>query len=287
MTERLQNILNEINNETRTNILDLNLSKEELLAKDKYGVSFIEYLLAKKIPLYCVKDKIKNNTEIAYLLYKYNELMLYSYKIDEKMLFSYVNGKRLIDYIIEKNKIRSNYVTKLFLRIFLSSLLLLLLILGNNYAVKNDKISFGKKTIEKNTNFIKIANIFNSIFGNFIPIDGGNDVLVDATTLYGSINYVEGINYIDNNSFEGVYNFEAGIIIKKTKDKDGLYTITVLSQDNICYTYIGLTTCNFNLYSYVSKKTIIGNGLQDQNGNYQFKLIIEKEGVKYDIRDIT
>lgn len=105
--------------------------------------------------------------------------------------------------------------------------------------------------------------------------------------MYGSINYVEGINYIDNNSFEGVYNFEAGIIIKKTKDKDGLYTITVLSQNNICYTYIGLTTCNFNLYSYVSKKTIIGNGLQDQNGNYQFKLIIEKEGVKYDIRDIT
>ena len=50
--------------------------------------------------------------------------------------------------IEEKNKIRSNYVTKLFLRIFLSSLLLLLLILGNNYAVKNDKISFGKKTIE-------------------------------------------------------------------------------------------------------------------------------------------
>lgn len=116
------------------------------------------------------------------------------------------------------------------------------------------KLVLVRKTIEKNTNFIKIANIFNSIFGNFIPIDGGNDVLVDATTLYGSINYVEGINYIDNNSFEGVYNFEAGIIIKKTKDKDGLYTITVLSQDNICYTYIGLTTCNFNLYSYVSKK---------------------------------
>ena len=33
--------------------------------------------------------------------------------------------------IEEKNKIRSNYVTKLFLRIFLSSLLLLLLILGH------------------------------------------------------------------------------------------------------------------------------------------------------------
>lgn len=110
MTERLQNILNEINNGTRTNISDLNLSKEELLTKDKYGVSFIEYLLAKEIPLYCVKDKMENNTEIAYLLYKYNNLMLYSYKIDEKMLFSYVNGKRLIDYIIEKNKIRSDII---------------------------------------------------------------------------------------------------------------------------------------------------------------------------------
>ena len=59
-------ILNEINNETRTNILDLNLSKEELLAKDKYGVSFIEYLLAKKIPLFCVKDKIKNRKKATH-----------------------------------------------------------------------------------------------------------------------------------------------------------------------------------------------------------------------------
>lgn len=110
MTERLQNILNEINNRTRTHILDLNLSKEELLTKDNYGVSFIEYLLAKGIPLYCVKDKIENDVEIAYLLYKYNSSMLYNYKIDEKMLFSYVNGKRLIDYIIEKNRISSDII---------------------------------------------------------------------------------------------------------------------------------------------------------------------------------
>lgn len=187
----------------------------------------------------------------------------------------------------EKNKIKSNYVTKLFLRIFLSSVILLLLVLCNNYAIRNNKVSFTKKTIEKNTNFIRIAYIFNSIFGNFIPIENDSDTLVDATTLYGSINYDEGINYIDNNSFDGVYNFETGIIIKKVKDKNGLYNVTILSNDNTCYTYVGLANCNYNLYSYVNKKAIIGNSIQNKNGNYTFKLIVEKEGVKYDIRDIT
>lgn len=110
MTERLQNILNEINNGTRTYISNLNLSKEELLTKDSNGVYFMEYLLQKNIPLYSVEDKIANDAEVAYLLCKYDSGMLYNYKIDEKTLFSSINGKRIIDYIIEKNKIRSDII---------------------------------------------------------------------------------------------------------------------------------------------------------------------------------
>ena len=54
MTERLQNILNEINNGTRTYISNLNLRKGELLTKDSNGVYFMEYLLQKNIFLWYV-----------------------------------------------------------------------------------------------------------------------------------------------------------------------------------------------------------------------------------------
>ena len=113
MTERLQNILNEINNGTRTHIYDLNLNKEELLTKDSNGVYFIEYLLQKDIPLYSVEDKIENDAKVAYLLCKHDSIMLYTYKIDEKTLFSLVNGKRIIDYIIEKDKINDNILNSI------------------------------------------------------------------------------------------------------------------------------------------------------------------------------
>lgn len=75
MTERLQNILNEIDNGR------------------------------KEIPLDSVEDKIANDAELAYLLSENNSIMLFDYlydhKIDEKTLFSSINGTRVIDYIID------------------------------------------------------------------------------------------------------------------------------------------------------------------------------------------
>lgn len=107
MNEKLQNILKEIDNGTRKSISDLNLTKEEFLAKDSNGICFFEYLLQKNI--YIKYDKLENDATICYLLCKYDK-NLYSYNLDESTLFSYVNGTRLIDYIIEKNKITSNIV---------------------------------------------------------------------------------------------------------------------------------------------------------------------------------
>ena len=49
MTERLQNIINRINDGSIKDAKDLNLTKEDLFTKDDNGSYFLEYLLRKKI----------------------------------------------------------------------------------------------------------------------------------------------------------------------------------------------------------------------------------------------
>ena len=49
MTERLQNIINRINDGSIKDAKGLNLTKEDLFTKDDNGSYFLEYLLRKKI----------------------------------------------------------------------------------------------------------------------------------------------------------------------------------------------------------------------------------------------
>lgn len=109
MNEKLQNIINEINNGTRKYIYGLNLTKEDFLTKDSNGIYFIEYLLKNDISISYERYGLENNIIIAYLICKY-EHSLYFYNLDEETLFSNINGVRLIDYILEKDKINDDIV---------------------------------------------------------------------------------------------------------------------------------------------------------------------------------
>lgn len=110
MTERLKNILDEIKSGKRTNVYGLKLTKEDLLSKDSNGIYFLEYLINNKISLYSLSDVIENDAEIIYILCK-NEADLYVVKPDENTLFSKVNDKRVIDYILEADKLNRNIVS--------------------------------------------------------------------------------------------------------------------------------------------------------------------------------
>ena len=110
MTERLKNILDEIKSGKRTNVYGLKLTKEDLLSKDSNGIYFLEYLINNKISLYSLSDVMKNDAEIIYILCK-NEADLYVVKPDENTLFSKVNDKRVIDYILEADKLNRNIVS--------------------------------------------------------------------------------------------------------------------------------------------------------------------------------
>ena len=62
MTERLQNIINGINDGSIKFVFDYNLTMEDLFTKDNDGIYFLEYLLRKriKIPLE-LKEEFYNN----------------------------------------------------------------------------------------------------------------------------------------------------------------------------------------------------------------------------------
>lgn len=110
MTERLQNIINGINDGSIKFVFDYNLTMEDLFTKDNDGIYFLEYLLRKRImmPLE-LKEKLKTNALAAYLYCK-NGSSLFGFNLSEKDLFTEFDGKKLIEHILEKKQINKSIV---------------------------------------------------------------------------------------------------------------------------------------------------------------------------------
>lgn len=174
------------------------------------------------------------------------------------------------------NKKKSKYLDKLFIRIFFSSILILITtLIGNKIDIKSK--------INKNFNFLSLSMILNSTFGNFINIE---DQTVYNSNVFDSVEYNQNINIIQNNNFNGIYSLTSGIITKIIKNrKDGLYDITILSSDNFEYTYYGIKDFDLSLYHYVTQETIIGTA-KEVNGIYQFNLSIYKDGKYYNFYEL-
>ncbi len=171
---------------------------------------------------------------------------------------------------LKKRKL--NYIDKLFLRIFLSSLLILTLILFDY-----------SKIFKDNLNFLKIAKIFNGNFGNFMTLKIEEHAY--ASTTYDEVFYdpITKVNTVYNYGFDGITNLENGIVTKIYHKQNGYYDITIKGYDGYNYTYYDLESIDFRIYSFVSNEAIIGAASYDEKMKcYSFKLTIEKEGVYYD-----
>lgn len=110
MSERLQNIINGINDGSIKFVFDYNLTMEDLFTKDNDGTYFLEYLLRKRImmPLE-LKEELKTNALAAYLYCK-NGSSLFGFNLSEKDLFTEFDGKKLIEHILEKRQINKSIV---------------------------------------------------------------------------------------------------------------------------------------------------------------------------------
>lgn len=114
MTERLQNIINGINDGSIKFVFEYNLTMEDLFTKDNDGIYFLEYLLRKRImiPLE-LKKKLKTNALAAYLYCK-NGSSLFGFNLSEKDLFTEFDGKKLIEHILEKKQINKSIVESIY-----------------------------------------------------------------------------------------------------------------------------------------------------------------------------
>lgn len=110
MSERLQNIIDGINDGSIKFVFDYNLTMEDLFTKDNDGIYFLEYLLRKRImiPLE-LKEELKTNALAAYLYCK-NGSSLFGFNLSEKDLFTEYDGKKLIEHILEKKQINKSIV---------------------------------------------------------------------------------------------------------------------------------------------------------------------------------
>ena len=177
-------------------------------------------------------------------------------------------------YISKKNK--SNYITKLFFRIFLSSLILLILVAFTPISLKNK--------IKEDVSFLKLIKTFNSVFGDIIILD--NNQHVDSTLFFDYIEYIDNINYITNYSFDGVYNLNNGIVTKIIKNPNKTYTIYIKGEDDYLYIYYDLSSIDYRLYEYIKKGEIIGKTTKENN-SYKLKIQITKDGRSYDYYEIS
>ncbi len=199
----------------------------------------------------------------------------------ESLLDKYQKALKANDKISEKTKkkLHYSYINKLFWRIFLSTLLLLGLIIGNKITLSKKNFSLSEYTIEKNWNFLKMTTVFNKIFGNFIDINS-DDMLSDST-LFDEITYQDNTNYIVNYQFSGVNNLASGVIIKIIKNNDQTYLVMIQTVDNYIYTYERLKSVDWGIYNYLEKGKVIGLASKVDD-TYQHNLTIKKDGKYYE-----
>ena len=187
---------------------------------------------------------------------------------------SYLNDKKrqkLLQkkYLTEKKekKKRLKFIDKVFIRIFFSSLVLLILTYFQNI-----NTSFTNK-IKQNINLLSLSTKIDNLFGSNLFNKG--ELIVYSQTFYEEVKYENEVNYVSNSSFAGVEALVDGVVIKIEKINN-LYNIYIQSSDNIIYKYCNLESIDIHIYSYIKQKEVIGKSrLIDDK--YQFELLIIKD----------
>lgn len=185
-------------------------------------------------------------------------------KRQEYLKNTYSNNKK------EKKK-KLKYIDKLFIRIFFSSICLLLITLITNISpINKDKID---SFLNHNINFLNISKSINNLFNNNIFNSG--DTFVYSQTFYEEVNYDNEINYISSATFAGVEALVDGVVIKIEKNGN-CFNIVILASDGIYYEYINLESIDVNIYSYINQGEVIGKA-KYINNKYTFCLKIKKD----------
>lgn len=145
----------------------------------------------------------------------------------------------------------NTYINKFIYRLFICFFLLFIICVLDKYEYINIKDYQVK--INKN---IRILNVVNLVNGKLNIIDLGHGDEVAVSKDYNSIIITEIKTKINTSEYDGIKNYNAGVVTKIVKDDT--YTIFIESIDGNIYEYSNLDTINTNIYKYIKTNEIIG-----------------------------
>lgn len=190
----------------------------------------------------------------------------------ERLMRRYYKNKKKSKIVNEK--LKKTYFDSLFIRFFLSSILLLIMVLLNTL--------FGtdiKSIINKNLNITKIGENIFSIF-----IEKPTDSFVSSTSQYEEILFDENSNIIKSISYNGVNNFQSGTVIK-IEMKNNKYIVTIQTSNDYLYVYKNLESIECQLYEYLETNESIGTSSY-QNNQFLFVVDIIKDNKYYSLDNL-
>ena len=156
--------------------------------------------------------------------------------------------KYLLDKKEKKKKIK--YIDKLFIRIFFSSLLLLIVTYFTSFDNKfKNKIT---NAFDEHINFLQLTNKVDSLFLNKLFNKG--DITVYSKAFYEQVEYKNGVNYVSNSSTSAVESLVDGVVIKIEK-ANNLYSVYIQSIDDVIYEFRNLEPLYHN--PFVSRWVVI------------------------------
>lgn len=190
----------------------------------------------------------------------------------ERIMRRYYKNKKKSKIVNEK--LKKTYFDSLFIRFFLSSILLLIMVLLNTL--------FGtdiKSIINKNMNITKVGENIFSIF-----IEKPTDSFVSSTSQYEEILFDEKSNIIKSISYNGVNNFQSGTVIK-IEMQNNKYIVTIQTSNDYLYVYKNLESIDCHLYEYLETSESIGTSSY-QNNQFLFVVDIIKDNKYYSLNNL-
>lgn len=185
--------------------------------------------------------------------------------------------QKIIKDYYKKNKTNTNkktYFDNLFIRIYISSIILFFMVFAYNNLTLNIPLY-----LNNNFNFTKIGYNLLSSF-----IENKTEQTVSSIDAYDSYYYENNKNIITSSSYSGVNCIAEGTIIniKKINDK---YEITIQTIDDYIWTYNGLETIDCHLYEFIKVNDQLGTSSY-QNEMYTFKVSILNNNKYYSLEEV-
>ncbi len=182
---------------------------------------------------------------------------------------------------MNKKKTKKNIVARVFTRILLSIIFLLVSIIYINFSDKN-LLKYKNTIFTDSLSFSKIHSLYDKYIGDvlFMKKDTSNkvqSVFNEEINYKNKVKYKEGYKLTVDNSYL-VPSLQSGIVVFNGEKEGYNKCIIIQGMDGVDIWYCNLATTSLKMYDYIEKKSMIG----ETKGKTLY-LVLEKDGKNLDL----